>query len=269
MSDFKKQYLPVAMAAAQKYGLDPVMFAAQIEQESGWNPAAKSRAGARGIAQFMPATAKEMGVNPLDPVAALDASARYMAQLKDRFGNEDLARQAYNAGMGTLSKVLAGKAKLPKETADYNNLIAKRASKLQTEVAGGTPASTLDMAPTPASAAGEPAARRRTASVEDAARVALAEMGTGVPVAEMAAQPPEMPAQDWRAALSGLSAPIPTAPVPQGEFNLDALSEIQDMAAKAQDATLAQMFGDMLPQRREDTSLLPSSVDRYLDKLLA
>lgn len=273
MSDFKKQYLPAAVAAAQKYGIDPVMFAAQIEQESGWNPAAKSSAGARGLGQFMPATARQVGVNPLDPLASLDASAKYMRKLVDKFGSEDVARQAYNAGETKVARVLAGKDKFKPETVNYNPLIAKRAAKLQTEVAalGGSATASRQntipadaVAPAPMRAAGEPGGRQ-VSSNADAAQVALAEMAAGMPTPQIQAPASE---PDWRNALQALGGPQPVAA--SAPMDLDIFGqELEDMAAQSQDATLAQMFGDVLPAQRENTSILPSSVDRYLDKILA
>lgn len=104
----------VARQKAAKYGLLPDVFERQIGAESGFNPKAISPAGARGIAQIMPATAKGWGVNPDDPVAALDAAARNMAGYIKTFqggkpaGQEtdpvkvraayEKALRAYNAG---------------------------------------------------------------------------------------------------------------------------------------------------------------------------
>src|SRR5262245_11953615 len=93
-----------ARAAAQKAGIDPDIFVAQIQQESGFNPSAKSPAGALGIAQFMPGTAQGMGVDPSDPYAALDAAARLDAQNLKKYGGYDSALAAYNAGGGAVDK---------------------------------------------------------------------------------------------------------------------------------------------------------------------
>lgn len=98
------KYGEAAVAAARKYGIDPGVYIRQIGQESSWNPNAVSSAGARGIAQFMPATAKGMGVNPDDPLASLDAGARLMRQNLDMFGNYPDALAAYNAGPGAVQK---------------------------------------------------------------------------------------------------------------------------------------------------------------------
>ncbi|HTE76906.1 MAG TPA: lytic transglycosylase domain-containing protein, partial [Xanthobacteraceae bacterium] len=76
-------------------------FARVIWQESRFNARAVSRKGAAGIAQFMPATADYRGlVDPFDPIEALKNSARYLRDLKTRFGNLGLAAAAYNAGPG-------------------------------------------------------------------------------------------------------------------------------------------------------------------------
>src|SRR3954463_4190758 len=91
-------YRALAVAAAKRYGIDPAIFLRQIAQESGWNPNARSSAGALGIAQFMPATARGFGINPLNPVQALDAAARYDAQLVHKYGSVARALSAYNSG---------------------------------------------------------------------------------------------------------------------------------------------------------------------------
>ena len=98
------QYSGAASAAAQKYGLNPVAFVRQIGQESGFNPSAVSRAGAIGIAQFMPDTARGLGVDPTDPYASLDAAARLMRQYLDKYGNYATALAAYNAGPGAVEQ---------------------------------------------------------------------------------------------------------------------------------------------------------------------
>jgi soluble lytic murein transglycosylase-like protein len=97
-------YQAIAAAAAQKYGLDPAIFARQITQESGWNPTIVSSAGAVGIAQIMPVTAKWWGVDPLDPIASLDAAAKADRNALDRYGGDwRLVLAAYNAGPGAVA----------------------------------------------------------------------------------------------------------------------------------------------------------------------
>lgn len=113
-------YLPVAIAAANRYGIDPDMFVRQMMQENGLQPTGTSSEGATGIAQIMPDTAKEWGVDPNDPVASLDAAARAMADYTQRFGPIG-ALVAYNAGPGAVGKPL------PAETQQYVSAIAGNA----------------------------------------------------------------------------------------------------------------------------------------------
>lgn len=121
-------YWDIAWQAATYYGINPNLFERQINQESGFNPWAYSPAGAEGIAQFMPATAASMGVNPWDPVSALWGAARLMSQLNNQFGNYAMALAAYNAGPGAVQYAInAGGYSwyyyLPYETRNYVSVI--------------------------------------------------------------------------------------------------------------------------------------------------
>jgi hypothetical protein len=99
-------------------------FARVIWQESRFNALAVSSKGARGIAQFMPATADYRGlVDPFDPIEALKNSASYLHDLKTQFGNLGLAAAGYNAGPGRVSAWLAGHRALPAETRNYVAII--------------------------------------------------------------------------------------------------------------------------------------------------
>lgn len=91
-------FLEVARSAARRHGVPEDLFLRLVQQESAWNTAALSSAGAIGLAQLMPGTATLLGVDPEDPVANLDGGARYLAQQFRRFGNWRLALAAYNAG---------------------------------------------------------------------------------------------------------------------------------------------------------------------------
>lgn len=91
-------YRAIALQDAQKYGIPPEVFLAQINQESGFNPNARSGAGALGIAQFIPSTARAYGVDPMNPISALDGAARYDARLLKQYGGVKEMLSAYNSG---------------------------------------------------------------------------------------------------------------------------------------------------------------------------
>ena len=115
-------YRAEAARIAQKYGIDPNIFVRQIQQESGFNPEAKSPAGALGLAQLMPGTALDMGVMRIAPMQNLEGGAKYMRMLLDRYnGDYPKALAAYNAGMGNVDKY--GGIPPFKETQNYVSTI--------------------------------------------------------------------------------------------------------------------------------------------------
>ncbi len=99
-----ERYAPVLARAAQRWNVSAALLAAQIYVESNFNPFARSPAGAQGIAQFMPGTARAMGLgNPFDAVEAIDAQAHLMRDLLRQFASVPLALAAYNAGPGAVA----------------------------------------------------------------------------------------------------------------------------------------------------------------------
>ena len=94
----RSQFLPTARAMARRYNIPEDLFLRLVQQESGWNPRARSHKGALGLAQLMPATARALGVNPADPTQNLEGGARYLATQYKRFRSWRLALAAYNAG---------------------------------------------------------------------------------------------------------------------------------------------------------------------------
>jgi peptidoglycan DL-endopeptidase CwlO len=97
-------YADLFTRAGSRHGVDPALLAAVAKRESGFDSRAVSPAGAQGLMQFMPATARGLGVNPLDPTSAVDGAARYLKDLTQQFGSTSLALAAYNAGPGTVSR---------------------------------------------------------------------------------------------------------------------------------------------------------------------
>ncbi|MGI9368082.1 MAG: lytic transglycosylase domain-containing protein [Ruegeria sp.] len=95
---YKGQYLQMARDAARQHSVPEDLFLRLVQQESGWNPTAKSHKGALGLAQLMPQTARLLGVNPHDPRQNLEGGARYLAWQYRKFKSWRLALAAYNAG---------------------------------------------------------------------------------------------------------------------------------------------------------------------------
>lgn len=110
-----------------KYDVSPTLLEAVVWQESRWRTGAVSSAGARGLAQLMPGTARQMGVNPDDPNANLEGGARYLRMQLDAFGGDvEKALAAYNAGPGRVQA--AGGIPRIRETQNYVASIMARLS---------------------------------------------------------------------------------------------------------------------------------------------
>lgn len=137
-------FIPFIVALEKEYGLPPNYLYRLAYRESGFLPDVitgrkRSSAGATGIAQLMPVhhyhpTKNPQGVDPLNPWASLRYAAKYLQSHFRRFKNWDLALAAYNWGQGNVAKALEKYkgnislvlANLPKETAHYVTVIAKR-----------------------------------------------------------------------------------------------------------------------------------------------
>lgn len=110
---------------ARREGLNEALVRAVVRKESGFNPCAVSRAGARGLMQLMPETAEHLGVgDPFDPEQNLAGGSRFLKMLLDRYGgNLSLALGAYNAGPGRVDRL--GRVPAIAETQDYVRTILK------------------------------------------------------------------------------------------------------------------------------------------------
>lgn len=110
-----------------RYDLSPSLIEALVWQESRWRANAVSPAGARGLAQLMPGTARYLGVNPDDPHSNLEGGARYLREQLNRFdGDIEKALAAYNAGPGRV--IAAGGIPRIRETQNYVTAIMGRLS---------------------------------------------------------------------------------------------------------------------------------------------
>lgn len=102
----KPQILNIVSQISKKYDIDEKLVKAVIKQESGFNSKAKSKAGAMGLMQLMPATAKHLGVkDPYNPIQNVEGGVKYLKSMINKYhGNIILALAAYNAGSGAVDK---------------------------------------------------------------------------------------------------------------------------------------------------------------------
>ncbi len=128
LSEAALKQLAEQAALANKLPVD--YFMRLIGRESGFNKNAISTAGAQGVAQFMPATARDRGLkDPFDPIEALPKSAELLNDLNGQFGNLGLAAAAYNAGPRRVQDWLSGRGRLPAETWHYVFAITGRSAE--------------------------------------------------------------------------------------------------------------------------------------------
>ncbi len=119
-------YSDLFTTSGTAHGVSPALLAAVARTESSFDPSAVSSAGAQGLMQFMPATARGLGIDPLDPRQAVDGAARYLRQLQDQFGSTDLALAAYNAGPGTV-RAAGGIPDIPETKAYVSKVLSTAA----------------------------------------------------------------------------------------------------------------------------------------------
>lgn len=131
---------PLMEKEALANGISPAWFVRLIWRESAFRPNTVSNKGAQGIAQFMPGTAKERGLeDPFDPAQAIPHSAKLLADHLKEFGNFGLAAAAYNAGPERVRGWIDGKRRLPAETRAYVEFITGHAAEAWKD-AGAAPA---------------------------------------------------------------------------------------------------------------------------------
>jgi peptidoglycan DL-endopeptidase CwlO len=111
---------------ARLHGVEAAVVRAIMATESAFNSAAISSAGAVGLMQLMPMTARELGVNPFVPEQNVEGGVRYFAQLMKRFGGLEMALVAYNGGPGYALRFARGQAALYGETRDYVRKVLSR-----------------------------------------------------------------------------------------------------------------------------------------------
>lgn len=157
-------------AAATKYGLDPALLAGLVKQESGFNPNATSSAGAKGLTQLMPATARSLGVaDATDPAQALEGGAKYLRQMLDKFGGDErLALAAYNAGPGAVTR-FGGIPPYAETKAYVEKVLANRDAFL----ASSTSANALGAASAGLATGGAPALAGSTSATTASSALAL------------------------------------------------------------------------------------------------
>ena len=174
-------------AAAARNDLPTPFLAKLIWRESRFRASALSPVGAQGVAQFMPGTAQERGLgDPFDPEQAIPEAARFLADLRKRFGNLGLAAAAYNGGPQRVTNWLGGSGELPPETKAYVDAITGQPVDHWAAVARGSDAEREE---TPDST--------RTPCLQVLARLQRPEVGTST----AAAAPP--PLAPWGVQIAG------------------------------------------------------------------
>jgi soluble lytic murein transglycosylase-like protein len=153
-------YNAAVTQAAERNGIEPALLHGLIQQESGFDPNARSSSGALGLTQLMPGTASSLGVSdPLEPLQSIEGGARYLSEMLSRFGgNTADALAAYNAGPGAVSQY--GGVPPYAETQEYVNKVLGYAAAYRQTLSPDAPTASPLAAPTdpsPAAAGTSPA----------------------------------------------------------------------------------------------------------------
>lgn len=221
----------------QKYGLPSGILNAVYNVESGGNQNAVSPKGAQGAFQFMPDTAKELGVDPFDPTSAADGAARYLKQNYDKFGNWDLALAAYNAGPGNVQKY--GGVPPFKETQSYVQKVNSQMATPQPTIPAQPVAQTSDW-------------RSRARPVQSSQEQGI------VPV-----QPLQMPttqASDWRSRAVQLAKPQEPGFIDRVKSDVSQRVGQMDKSAQAYVAGQQSMGETVAQQAMQGASVFPDVV---------
>jgi hypothetical protein len=141
----QQRYIKEANVTESKYNLPKNILVGIMKTESNFNSRAVSKAGAKGLMQFMPGAAKDFGIDPFNASQSIEAAGKYLSQLQKQTGNMDDALRAYNFGIGNIKKWKAGKKELPQQTASYVGKVYKNANikytPTQQQYKGQTPIS--------------------------------------------------------------------------------------------------------------------------------
>lgn len=126
----RNEYIAYANKLEKAHGLPNNIIVGLMSAESSFRPEIisgeqKSSAGAIGILQFMPATAKEYGIDPTKPYQSINAAVKYLKNSYKQLGNWEDSIRSYNAGVGAIKQWKAGKRQLPKETREYLGRVQK------------------------------------------------------------------------------------------------------------------------------------------------
>lgn len=241
----EKGYIAAAHAAEDKYGIPRGLYVGLLEQESAWRPEVisgkkNSSAGAQGIAQFMPATAADEGIDPLNTDEAIPAGAAYLARMHKATGSWTGALTSYNWGIGNYKKWLSGERKTqPKEAREYAGKVQARAKNYRQ--------------PSDTAAAAQPPATAPVETVPDVAEVPRA-ANPPVPEQQPAIATPSVPAAPLTPPASPLAPPQPM-PEPTGIGMDRAL--IPPPASLPMNTDMAQPFQLSKPKKLEATIQTP------------